>query len=119
MHPTRDFTYVTDTAEGFVKVAECDTAIGGVFNVGSNAEISIGDLVEKIARLIGRDIEIERDDVRLRPEQSEVGRLWADNTLAAETFGWKPSVALDDGLGRTIEWIAANLDRYNIGAYTR
>ncbi len=119
LHPTRDFTYVTDTAEGFVKVAECDAAIGGVFNVGSNAEISIGDLVEKIAGLIGRDIEIERDDVRLRPEQSEVGRLWADNRLAAETFGWKPSVALDDGLGRTIEWIAANLDRYDIGAYTR
>ena len=119
LHPTRDFTYVTDTADGFVKVAECDAAIGGVFNVGSNAEISIGDLVEKIAGLIGQDIEIEHQEARRRPEQSEVERLWADNKLAAETFGWKPSVAFEDGLGRTIKWIAANLDRYDIGAYTR
>ncbi len=119
LHPTRDFTYVTDMAEGFVKIAECDAAIGGVFNLGSNAEISIGDLAEKIAGLIGKDIEIEWDDARQRPEQSEVERLWADSRLAADTFGWKPSVALEDGLGRTIEWIAANLDCYDVGAYTR
>ncbi len=119
LHPTRDFTFVTDAAEGFVKIAECDAAIGGVFNLGSNAEISIGDLAEKIAGLIGKDIEIEWDDARQRPEQSEVERLWADSTRAADTFGWKPSVALEDGLGRTIKWIAANLDRYDIGAYTR
>ncbi len=112
LHPTRDFTFVTDTAEGFVRIAECDAAIGGVFNVGSNAEISVRDLVEKIAGLCGKDIEIEREETRLRPENSEVGRLWADNSLARETFGWKPEVSLDEGLGRTIEWISKNMDRY-------
>ena len=117
LHPTRDFTYVTDTAEGFVKVAECDAAIGGVFNLGSNAEISIGDLVEKIAGLTGQDIEIEHEEARRRPEQSEVGRLWADNTLAADTFGWKPSVSLDEGLKRTVDWVTENMDRYKADAY--
>ena len=82
LHPTRDFNFVEDTVSGFLAALESDQAVGQVINLGSNFEISIGDTVKKIADLMGAEIEILTDHQRLRPEKSEVERLWADNTKA-------------------------------------
>ena len=117
LSPTRDFTYVKDTVEAFINIAECNETIGETFNVGSGLEISIGELAEMISKLIDKDISIIEDEQRIRPEKSEVQRLLADSTLAQKTFGWKPNVSLEDGLKYTIDWISANLDRYKIGDY--
>jgi Nucleoside-diphosphate-sugar epimerases len=122
-HPTRDFNYVRDTVRGFVAVAECDAAIGQVINVGSNYEISIGETAQLIADLMGRKIEIESDEQRLRPERSEVERLWADNSRARDVTGWQPEYVGRDGLrrglGETIEWFSdpVNLRRYKADLY--
>ncbi|TGU70605.1 SDR family NAD(P)-dependent oxidoreductase [Geomonas terrae] len=124
-HPTRDFNYVLDTVDGFIAVAESERAVGEVINVGSNYEISVGDTVSMIADVMNVDVEIETDDVRLRPDKSEVERLWADNQKALALTGWQPKYAGKDGLRRglheTIEWFVnpQNLacykaDRYNI-----
>ena len=123
MHPTRDFNYVQDTVRGFVAVAECDAAIGKVVNIGSNYEISVGDTARLIAKLMGREVEFTSDEQRLRPQGSEVERLWADNTLARELMGWAPKYpgveGLSRGLRETIEWfgVPANLRRYKAGLY--
>lgn len=125
LHPTRDFNYVADTVSGFIAVAESDQSMGEVINIGSNYEISIGETVAMIAEIMNVAIEIETDDVRLRPDKSEVERLWADNQKALSLAGWQPKYAGKDGLrcglAETIEWFAnpANLacykaDRYNI-----
>lgn len=125
LHPTRDFNYVADTVAGFIAVAESERSVGEVINVGSNYEISIGDTVKLIADVMGAEVEIETDDVRLRPENSEVERLWAENVKALDLAGWRPAYAGKDGLRRGLEetarWFAepANLacykaDRYNI-----
>lgn len=121
--PTRDFNFVKDTVRGFVAVAECDAAVGRVVNVGSNYEISVGDTARTIARVMGRDIEIESDEQRLRPPGSEVERLWADNTLARELCGWTPEYAgldgFEHGLKATVDWFSKpeNLSRYKAGLY--
>ena len=90
LSPTRDFNYVKDTVQGFIAVAGSDQSIGEVINIGSNYEISIGDLVQTISRLMNTDIEIKTDSQRLRPEKSEVERLWADNSKARRLLGWEP-----------------------------
>ena len=123
MHPTRDFNFVRDTVRGFVAVAECDAALGQVINIGSNYEISVGDTARLIATQMGREVEFQSDEQRLRPSGSEVERLWADNTLARELAGWTPEYAGPEGLKRglteTIEWFGRsdNLRRYKTGAY--
>ena len=125
LHPTRDFNYVADTVAGFIAVAEADNAVGEVINIGSNYEISIGETVQVIANLMGVDVTIETDDIRLRPDKSEVERLWADNAKAFRLASWQPEFAgkdgLRQGLAKTISWFTApeNLknyksDRYNI-----
>ncbi|CAG1015737.1 NAD-dependent 4,6-dehydratase LegB [Geobacter sp.] len=125
LHPTRDFNYVADTVAGFIAVSESDQSVGEVINIGSNYEISIGETVAMIAEIMNVQIEIEADDVRLRPDNSEVERLWADNRKALAQAGWQPKYAGKDGLRRglaeTIEWFADPLnlacykaDRYNI-----
>jgi len=122
-HPTRDFNYVHDTVRGFVALAECDRAIGQVVNVGSNFEISIGDLARTIADSMSRDIELLGDEQRLRPAGSEVERLWADNTRARELAGWRPEFGGIEGLRRglraTIDWFCdgENLRRYKPELY--
>jgi NAD dependent epimerase/dehydratase len=118
LHPTRDFTFVSDTVEAFIRIAESDETCGKTFNIGSGFEISIGELSKSIARLISMDHDIVLDEKRMRPEKSEVERLWADSTLAQKTFGWRPKVSIEEGLQRTIEWISSNLNKYDIGAYT-
>lgn len=117
MHPTRDFTYVKDTATGFVKVAEADQAIGEVINIGSNYEISIGDLVTKIVSITGNKAEVEFDDQRTRPEKSEVNRLWANNEKAKQIVGWKPTYSLEQGLIETIQWLKDHQTLYKAGIY--
>ena len=108
LHPTRDFNYISDTVRGFIAIAESDHSIGEVINIGSNYEISIGDTVKMIAEIMGAQIEIETDQVRLRPEKSEVERLWADNEKAKLLAGWKPQYAGKDGfrrgLAETVSW---------------
>ncbi|MEU6981568.1 SDR family NAD(P)-dependent oxidoreductase [Streptomyces sp. NPDC046371] len=117
--PTRDFTYVTDTAEGFLAVAECDRALGHVVNLGTGREISIGDLARALVTASGRAAEVVVDRARLRPSGSEVERLLSDNTRARDWAGWQPRVSLEDGLRHTSDWVAAHPhlfapDRYQV-----
>lgn len=121
--PTRDFNYVKDTVKGFISVAESQNSVGQVINIGSNYEISIGDTVNLIAEVMGAEIEIETDEQRLRPEKSEVERLWAANAKAKELLGWEPSYGGRDGFKRglkeTIEWFSCreNLKKYKADVY--
>ncbi len=121
LHPTRDLTYVTDTVRGFLLAAESDAAIGRAVNLGTNRTISIGELAEMAIRLCnartGRDAHIVTDAQRVRPENSEVLRLRSNNALARELIGWEPQVTLEDGLSKTIDWIAAHLDRFDPERY--
>ncbi len=119
LHPTRDYTYVRDLVEGFVKVAESPKSVGEVINVGSNFEITIGDLVNKIISLVDKNVEIVADPARMRPQDSEVERLWCDNTKAERLLGWKPKTSLDVGLENTIEWISDNINLYKPEIYNR
>jgi NAD dependent epimerase/dehydratase len=113
----RDFTYVEDTVKGFLRAATCREAIGGTFNLGTGREISIGELVNLVIILVGRKVPVVADVQRLRPEASEVQRLISDNSMAKEVLGWSPSVTLEDGLQKTIQWINANLGIYKVGSY--
>jgi len=117
--PTRDLNFVRDTAMGFIKAGESDLAQGEVVNLGSNFEISIGDLVNKIALLMGVEITIESADERKRPEKSEVERLWAENKKAFELLNWSPRYTLDQGLEETISWFRKpdNLSYYKADIY--
>ena len=121
--PTRDFNYVQDTVAGFISAMNSDQGLGEVVNFGSNFEISIGDTVQMIAEVMKADIEIITDENRLRPENSEVERLWADNTKAKELFGWQPRYGGREGFKRglteTAEWFMepANLARYKSDIY--
>lgn len=123
IQPTRDFNYIWDTVQGFIAVAASDSAVGEVINIGSNHEISIGDLALTIANLMEVPIEIQSEAERLRPAGSEVERLRADNTRAWQLLGWKPQYVGDEGLCRglqiTIDWFsqAGNLARYKSGVY--
>jgi dTDP-glucose 4,6-dehydratase len=118
LHPTRDFNFVMDTVEGFIAMAESDKSVGEVINVGSNYEISIGDTVKLIAEVMGAEIEIITDQQRLRPEKSEVERLWASNEKAKQLIGWQPRYAgvegLRRGLAETVEWFS---DKKNLAGY--
>lgn len=117
LSPTRDLTFVKDTAAGFMAIAAADALVGTATNVGMNAEISMGDLLQKIARRVGVDVEVEIDDQRLRPDKSEVERLWCNNARIQEHTDWTPSYTLDDGLTETIAWIREHLAAYRPGIY--
>lgn len=124
LDPTRDFTYVSDTVNGLIAVAESDAAVGQTLNLGTGYDVSIGDLAGLIRDQINPDATIELDSDRLRPKGSEVDRLRADNTRARSLTGWAPDLAgpegLREGLTRTIAWFKdpANLARYTPGSYT-
>jgi NAD dependent epimerase/dehydratase len=119
LHPTRDYTYVKDVVEGFIKVAESPKSVGEVINIGSNSEISIGNLANKIISLTGKNAEIITDSPRIRPPKSEVERLWCDNTKAKKILKWKPKTPLEEGLKRTIEWISEHINLYKPELYNR
>jgi len=119
LRPVRDLTYVTDTAAGFLAVASSDACLGQVTNVGNGKGITIGDLAHLVAEVAGRpDIEIVEDAERLRPPNSEVFELVADITKARERCGWEPKVPLREGIARVVEYVRANLHRYDVDRYT-
>lgn len=121
--PTRDFNFVDDTVGGFIAALNSDLGLGEVINFGSNFEISIGDTAQLIAEAMNAEIEIVTDEARLRPENSEVERLWADNTKASQLFGWQPSYGGREGFKRglteTAQWFAhsGKLMGYKSDAY--
>jgi dTDP-glucose 4,6-dehydratase len=117
VYPTRDLNYVANIVEGFVLAASAADAIGRTINLGSNREISIGELTQLIAGLVGQPIVIESDAQRVRPSKSEVERLLADNSLARDVLDWKPLISLEKGLELTIAWIQENLGRYRPNVY--
>lgn len=119
LHPTRDYTYVKDVADAFIKVAESPKSVGEVINIGSNFEISIGNLANKIISLTGENAEIIADPVRVRPQDSEVERLWCDNTKAEKLLGWSPTISLEEGLKNTMGWISDNISLYKPELYNR
>lgn len=121
LDPTRDFLYVTDTAEAFVAVGTAPGAgvVGEVLNAGTGEDISIGDLAATLCRLMGVEADIVEDAARLRPKDSEVRRLVCDATRLGERTGWAPRVGVEEGLERTIAWFSepANLARYVLDGY--
>ncbi len=122
--PTRDFNYIQDTVRGFLCALESEKADGQVVNIGSGFEISIGDTVKIIANLMGAEVEVSEEARRLRPENSEVTRLLADNSKASDLLSWRPDFAGMDGLERglrnTIEWFVdrSNKSSRKVGSYT-
>jgi NAD dependent epimerase/dehydratase len=115
--PTRDFTFVRDTVDGFLLAAESEKCVGHEINLGSGREISIQELAETVAALIGNSVGIRRADERTRPVGSDLKRLLADNSRAKQWLGWEPRVALKEGLQLTIDWIGKHLDRYDAEVY--
>ena len=117
--PTRDFNYVSDTCRGFIALSNCDAAVGKTVNVGSNYEISVLDTLRLIRELMDSDVEFLTDEARIRPEKSEVFRLWCDNTLVHELTGFKPAFGIREGLQATIDWFLqpANLAKYKANIY--
>jgi dTDP-glucose 4,6-dehydratase len=115
--PTRDFTYVSDTVEGFLQLAESDAAVGQEVNLGTGTEVSIGELVQRINAIIGRDLPIRKKDERVRPETSEVNRLLSNNSKARDLVGWTPRVTLDDGIRLTAKWVEERLEMYDPSTY--
>jgi dTDP-glucose 4,6-dehydratase len=124
LHPTRDFTFVTDTAAGFIAAAGAEQALGRTIQLGSNFQVSVGDLVEILSSITGHKPEVEVEHERIRPEKSEVQRLHADNFLAKQLLGWSPRFGGRDGfeqaLLKTVEWFSdpINLGHYRISSYT-
>jgi NAD dependent epimerase/dehydratase len=117
--PTRDFNYVKDICSGFIQLAKCDDAIGEVINIGSNSEVSIGDTLALIKKIMQSDVAFISDQQRLRPENSEVFRLWCDNLKITKLTGYKPAYHLEKGLRETIEWFIRpeNLNKYKSNIY--
>lgn len=117
--PTRDFNYVKDVCRGFVALAESEDTIGKEINIASNSEISISDTLELIKKIMKKDVEFVTDNNRIRPENSEVYRLFGDNSLAKGLTGHKPEYSLEEGLRETIEWFTDkdNLKRYKTNIY--
>ena len=114
MTPTRDFNYVSDTCRGFLALAKSQATVGKTVNIGSNFEISIKDTFELIKKIMQSDVKIVHDAERVRPKNSEVHRLWCDNTQIHSMTGFKPEVSIEEGLRRTIEWFT---DKQNLAKY--
>jgi len=123
LDPTRDFNFVLDTVQGFIRVMESDATVGEVVNIGSNFEISMGETVEMISEIMEKDVTVTTDNQRLRPKKSEVERLWADNGKMKRITGWQPVYGSKDGLRRglieTINWFSnsENLKGYKTDIY--
>lgn len=106
--PTRDLTFVSDTVSGFIAAAESSKTVGEVVNLGTGSEISIGDLVKKIAQILGVEVAVETDTQRLRPPKSEVERLLSNPSKMCSLTGWSAKVSLDEGLRITADWMREN-----------
>jgi len=117
LSPTRDLTYVIDTCNGFLEILKNDNFFGKVTNIGSSDEISINDLVGMIMKLMNLDLKIDSENVRVRPKNSEVDRLYCDNTQLINNSDWKLSFSLESGLKETIKWIKMKKDLYKSDLY--
>jgi NAD dependent epimerase/dehydratase len=119
--PTRDFNYVEDTCRGFILLAINDKSIGEVVNIGSNYEITIGDTLGIIKEIMKSDVKFILDNERIRPDKSEVFRLWCDNTKINTLTGFKPVYSIKEGLAKTIEWFSEteNLKQYKSNLYNK
>lgn len=117
--PTRDFNYVEDTCRGFLELAKCDKAVGEIVNIGSNFEISIKETLDLIKDIMHSDVHFVSDEQRIRPENSEVFRLWCDNTKIKDLTGFEPKYSIREGLEKTVEWFVKpeNLAKYKAGIY--
>lgn len=119
LSPTRDFNYVGDTVAGLIALATCSAAVGRVVNIGSGQEWSIEATAKLLMEIAGRDVPIISEEERFRPQNSEVNRLLADTRLIRELTGWAPAVPFGDGLRHTVDWIRANLGRFDSTEYAR
>jgi NAD dependent epimerase/dehydratase len=117
LDPRRDLTFAADTAAGFVAAAQSDAAVGRTIQLGTGEAVSIGEIVELVGEVLGRELEVLTDEQRVRPPRSEVQLLLSDPALARSITGWQPQVTLRDGLAQTIAWIDANRERYRTGEY--
>ena len=119
LSPTRDFNYVDDTCRGLIALAECDIAIGETVNIGSNFEITISDTLDLIKEIMSSEVQFVQDNVRIRPGNSEVFRLWCDNSKIKKLTNYEPQIELKTGLKKTIDWITLpeNLKRYKSEIY--
>ena len=119
LSPTRDFNYVTDTCRGFLAIAQSEKANGEVVNIGSNFEISMADTLNLIKKIMKSDVEFISDEQRIRPEKSEVFRLWCDNQKIKELTGFEPQFSIEQGLIETIDWftVPKNLSKYKHSIY--
>ena len=117
--PTRDFNYVKDICRGFILLSKCDQAIGETVNIGSNYEISIKETFELIKDIMQSDVKLITDEQRIRPEKSEVFRLWCDNRKMKALTGFEPKYSIKEGLEKTVEWFTnpRNLVKYKPGIY--
>lgn len=117
LEPTRDFTFVKDTASAFIEVHQSEALTGEITNVGANKEISMRDLAELIAGIMGKDVEIVPDTQRIRPDKSEVKRLRSDNSKILGHTLWKARYTLEEGLEKTVEWMESNIELYKHDKY--
>ena len=118
LDPSRDFTFVLDTVEGFLRGAQAEGVLGEEINLGNDATITIGELCELIFKILGKSPKIVTESQRKRPEKSEVLRLQASYKKAKSLLDWEPKVSLEAGLRKTVEWLEAHLDLYKPDQYT-
>ncbi|NBW99200.1 SDR family NAD(P)-dependent oxidoreductase [bacterium] len=119
LSPTRDFNYVTDTTNGMVDLGLCREAEGKVVNIGTGEEWSIETTAKLLMQIVGREVEIQTEESRIRPEKSEVNRLLADNQLLSSLTSWQPQVPFEEGLKRTVSWISKNIQCFEPEKYNR
>ncbi len=119
LHPKRDLTFVADTVAGFVAASTAPEAIGRTIQLGTGEDHSVGEVIEIVGELLGHEIDVQIDERRVRPENSEVQRLTSDPALARKLLGWEPETSLREGLSRTIDWIDSHRDLYRSDEYVR
>lgn len=119
LRPRRDFTFVEDTVDGFVRMATAELAPGEVVQLGTGRSLSVGDLLEACCAVVGRSVPVVTEAERVRPAASEVQVLLSDPTRAATALGWKPQVGLEEGLARTAEWLRPRVDPRSAARYQR
>jgi len=117
LNPTRDLVYVKDTVNGFIEIAQSESLIGHEVNIATNSEISVGDVCDLIQKIIGTKAHITSDVNRLRPEKSEVNRLFGDNSKILNSSNWKQNYSFEEGLIETIDWMKNNLHYYKPNLY--
>ena len=121
LRPTRDFNFVEDTCNGFIELAKTEGIVGEDFNIATGTEISMGDTLNLIAKLMNADVTFTVDEARLRPSNSEVFRLCGDNTKITAATAWRSKISIEEGLRRTIDWFtdSRNLAKYKTDIYNR